>query len=197
MSDSLLLHVCCAPCMVYPLGVLRGEFTTITAYFYNPNIHPYREFQKRKDCLVEFCEREKIARVIDEQYGMREFLRAVVFHENERCAICYTIRLQQCARFARDNGFKQFSTTLLYSKYQNHVKIIEIGRDAAQANGIEFYYEDFRLGWQQGIEESKKQEMYRQSYCGCIYSEQDRYDKSAKRGSEHGSVNRSGVKQQK
>ena len=179
MSD-LLLHVCCAPCMVYPYRMLREKYD-VHAYFYNPNIHPFREYQARKECLTAYCAREEIACTVHEKYGLKDFLQRVVFHEDERCGHCYQMRMQETARFAQENGFRRFSTTLLYSRYQNHRQIVEIGQQEAAAHNLDFYYEDFRTGWQWGIDESKKQEMYRQAYCGCIYSEQERYDTSLRK----------------
>jgi hypothetical protein len=104
-------------------------------------------------------------------------MRKVVFNEDSRCSICYEIRLTAAAEHAKAVGAEAFTSTLLYSRYQKHEKIRRIGEKLAGQHGIPFYYEDFREGWQQGIDMSKEMELYRQSYCGCIYSEQERYDK--------------------
>jgi len=174
---KLLLHVCCAPCSTYTLDKLRKDAIDVSAYFYNPNIHPYREFKKRLHTLVEFAERNSLPLVVEREYGLTEYLRKVVFHENERCPICYDMRLKKTAQQAAGTGADAFSSTLLYSRYQNHALITQIGKQLAKKYGIEFYYEDFREGWQEGIDKALEMDLYRQSYCGCIYSEQERYDK--------------------
>ncbi len=174
---KILLHVCCGPCTVYPLEILRQQRHEATGYFYNPNIHPYREFKQRIKALVEFSEQKDFTVTIDRNYGLTEYLRKVVFHENMRCSICYDIRLQAVAERAANEGFEAFTTTLLYSKYQNHNLMKEKCEALARKYDIKFYYHDFREGWQQGIDASIAMNLYRQPYCGCIYSEQERYDK--------------------
>jgi epoxyqueuosine reductase len=181
MTENLLLHVCCGPCAIYPAEMLRGEKINFSAYFFNPNIHPFREFIERKKTLTEFCHRESIPLILHEEYGLQDFLRKVVFHEQDRCLICYNFRLESTVAFAALHGFTAFSTTLLYSKYQNHQAIMHIATQLSEKYHITFLYRDFREGWQQGINQSKEQQMYRQAYCGCIFSEQERYDKAFKR----------------
>ena len=178
---NILLHVCCAPCTVFPLQVLRGQGHSVTGYFYNPNIHPYTEFTRRLATLREFAAMETLPLTAEEGYGLRDYLRQVVFHEDERCAICYTLRLEQTARFAAAAGAEAFSTTLLYSRYQNHALIRETGEALARQYGVSFYYENFRRGWQEGIDQSVALGLYRQPYCGCIYSEQERYDRKMRK----------------
>lgn len=173
-----LLHSCCGPCTIYPLSVLRSQGHEVTAYFNNPNIHPFKEFKRRLNTLKDYASDENLKLVADEKYGLTEYLREVVFKESERCGICYEMRLVSTAKFAKVNGFNAFTTTLLYSRYQNHDVIITLCEDLARKNDLTFIYEDFRKGWQEGIDISKEKEMYRQPYCGCIYSEQERYDKT-------------------
>ncbi len=174
---NILLHICCAPCTVFPLKVLRGQGHALTGYFFNPNIHPYTEFSRRLATLREFAAREALALNVEEEYGLTDYLRQVVFQEDRRCTICYTMRLEQTARFAAANQFEAFSTTLLYSRYQNHDLIRQTGEQFARQYGVGFHYEDFRTGWQEGIDRSIALGLYRQPYCGCIYSEQERYDR--------------------
>lgn len=193
---KLLLHVCCAPCAVYPTDFLLARDYDITLFFYNPNIHPFREFQKRKESVEIFAEAHDLPVHIDHQYRLTEFMRAIVFREKSRCTVCQKIRVKETALFAKNNGFAAFSTSLLYSKYQNHEEIRQQCLDISKTLGIQFLYQDFRLGWKMGIESSIAQGLYRQSYCGCIYSEQDRYDKSLrKKGKNNGEDNRSGYQQ--
>jgi epoxyqueuosine reductase len=181
---KVLLHVCCGPCTVYPLQVLREQGIKVEGYFFNPNIHPFKEFGRRINALKELAANENFTVDIDDIYGLREYLRKVVFHEQDRCAICYEMRLGAVARKAAERGFDAFTSTLLYSKYQNHNRIKEIALQLAHDNGVGFYYEDFRKGWQQGVDRSKVMGLYRQPYCGCIYSEQERYDKSLRKKKE-------------
>lgn len=178
---NILLHVCCGPCTVYPLEILRDLGHEVRGYFYNPNIHPYREFKRRIGALVEFSERMNFQVEIDRNYGLTEYMRRVVFHESRRCSICYDMRLQEAARYAAEQGADAFTSTLLYSKYQNHQLLMEKGKQYADQSGIDFFYEDFREGWQQGIDGSIAMDLYRQPYCGCIYSEQERYDKKLRK----------------
>jgi predicted adenine nucleotide alpha hydrolase (AANH) superfamily ATPase len=153
----------------------------VCGYFFNPNIHPYAEFKKRLECLETHNKTVGIEYSADEAYGLRSFLKTAASAEEageSRCQACYTLRLNAAARYARENGFKVFTTTLLYSRRQNHEIIASIGKASARTFGIDFYYEDFRRGWQEGVNRSKELNMYRQSYCGCIFSEEERYNKN-------------------
>lgn len=171
------MHVCCGPCAVYPLQALREEGVDVHGYFYNPNIHPYLEFKRRIKSLVTLTKLKQLPVEIDRRYGLNHFLRRVVHNENRRCALCYAMRLEATVSKALEMGMDGFTTTLLYSKYQNHALLKKKCRELAETHGIHFLYRDFRQGWQQGIDESVTMGLYRQPYCGCIYSEQERYDK--------------------
>jgi len=178
---KILLHVCCGPCAVYPLQVLRDDDIDVTGYFYNPNIHPYREFKRRIGGLVTLADKKKFAVEIDRNYGLTEYLRQVVHNEDRRCSICYDLRLERTAAKALAMGMDGFTTTLLYSRYQNHALLKEKCGLLAEKYGLEFLYRDFREGWQQGIDGAIAMDLYRQPYCGCIYSEQERYDKKLRK----------------
>ena len=173
---SILLHVCCAPCLVYPARLLEGEGTDFTCYFFNPNIHPYQEFKKRLNTFIELADSRNYSYLIDRDYGLKMFLRQVVFKEDQRCTFCYQMRLGNAAKLAAERGHHGFSTTLLYSTYQNHALIRKQAAEASEFHSVPFVYHDFRVGWQQGIDESRAANLYRQSYCGCLFSEQERYD---------------------
>lgn len=173
---KILLHVCCGPCTVYPLQTLRQGGHAVIGYFHNPNIHPFREFKKRLGGVVELSQRTGLTVEYDRGYGLRQFLQTVVFHEAGRCALCYRLRLEATARMAKQLGMEAFSSTLLYSRYQNHELLRTIGEQLAEQYEIPFFYLDFRVGWQEGIDQSIAMELYRQAYCGCIYSEEERYD---------------------
>ncbi len=172
---KILLHICCAPCAIYPLRILRDEGHDIQGLFYNPNIHPYSEYRRRLDTLVTYAEATEMNLIPADEYNMEEFLRNVVFREQERCRYCYYSRLKYTAHVARRGKFDRLTTTLLYSKFQDHELIKELGGSIGRELGVPFLPADFREGWKEGIEESKKLGMYRQQYCGCIYSEKERY----------------------
>ncbi|MBW1916887.1 MAG: epoxyqueuosine reductase QueH [Deltaproteobacteria bacterium] len=172
---KILLHICCAPCALYPQQVLSAAGMGVHGYFYNPNIQPYQEFERRLKALEDYAMSSHLPLIVDRRYDLEEFLRLMVFREHQRCRICYHLRLKGTAHIARHGKFDAFTTTLLYSKQQQHELIREIGEQVGQELGVPFYYQDFRPGWKQGIEESKRLGLYRQSYCGCIYSERDRY----------------------
>lgn len=144
-------------------------------FFYNPNIHPFQEYRRRLEAVESFFRDRGIRLIVRDEYDLEGFLRAVVFREENRCAYCYHRRLEATARMARRGKFDAFTTTLLQSKHQNHGMIKEIGEALGKKLGIPFYYEDFRSGWKEGIEISKEMGLYRQHYCGCIYSEKERY----------------------
>ncbi len=172
---NILFHICCANCAIFPIRVMRERNHNLTGFFYNNNIHPYQEFKKRLDTVKEYADRVELDVIYNEQYLLREFLANVAKDPDKRCDYCYRSRLEQTAQHAAENGYDAFSTSLLYSRYQQHDRIRGFGEDLAARYDLEFFYEDFRAGWQDGIAASKNMELYRQQYCGCIYSEMDRY----------------------
>ena len=186
---KILLHICCANCAIYPLERIGEKGEEVVGYFFNPNIHPYQEYQKRLDALRQYSEKVGLEVIYRDEYLLEEFLKNVSHRINERCRFCYSIRLEATAREAKDQGFDGFSTTLLQSTHQNHSQIKETGERMAQEVGIPFYYEDFRQGWRRGLEVSKSLGLYRQQYCGCIYSEKERFLKSNKMSNEAQSSN--------
>jgi epoxyqueuosine reductase len=171
----LMLHICCAPCTIYPLKILKSSGHDIYGLFYNPNIHPYLEYKKRFDTLRTYVEKEHVPLLFSNDYPLETFLRNVVFMGSNRCRYCYSDRLTKTAQKAKEEALDGFTTTLLYSKFQNHELIREIGESVANEQGITFYYHDFREGWTEGVRISKEMGMYRQPYCGCIYSEKERF----------------------
>ncbi len=174
---KILLHICCAPCTIYPARILREEGVDILGFFYNPNIHPYQEYQKRLDALQEYKTNQGLEVLISEGYPLEDFLRGLVQSEGDRCAFCYSHRLQATAVLANREGIKTFSTTLLYSRYQKHDLVREIGEQVARKYDLKFFYRDFREGWTEGQKSAREVGLYRQRYCGCIYSEKERYFK--------------------
>jgi hypothetical protein len=177
---NVLLHMCCGPCSIAPVKYLRSHQLDFVGYYYNPNIHPYKEFKRRLETLEEYAAQEHFPLIVDDEYPLGEFLRRIMSAEDARCRECYVIRLQMVARKAKELGCDAFSTTLLVSPYQNHALIKEIGEQIASNEGISFYYADYRPGWHEAVQESRDRTMYRQPYCGCIFSEQERYYKPRK-----------------
>ncbi|MDO9465154.1 MAG: epoxyqueuosine reductase QueH [bacterium] len=182
---KLLLHTCCAPCLTYPYKILSEHGMQASAFFYNPNIHPFTEYAKRLNCLKDYTEEKGIKLIIKDDYAIEEFLRQVVFRENNRCSICYEIRLAETAKTAKSGKFDAFSTTMLISPYQKHDLIKSIGESVASEFDIDFFYKDFRKGYKESVSFSKDAGLYRQQYCGCIYSEKERYQRSAAEAEKH------------
>lgn len=172
---KLLLHICCAPCSIYPIQALREGDHDVMGYYYRNNIHPYTECLKRQDTLSTYADQIDLKLIISKEYNIEAFLQNVAFREKNRCHYCYHDRLQTTARLAKRSNFEAFSTTLLYSKFQNHDAIRAIGETVSQQVDLPFIYMDFRHGWKHGVQASKQLGMYRQQYCGCIYSEKERY----------------------
>ena len=172
---KILVHLCCAPCFVYPYKVLSQEEHEIFGFFFNPNIHPYQEYRRRLETVQNWTDTIGIRMIYRDEYQLEEFLRGIIFRENERCLFCYHTRLLATAQIAAKGKFDYFTSTLLYSKFQEHETITKIGTELGKQFGVQFYYRDFREGWKEGIAASQKLGLYRQQYCGCIYSEKDRY----------------------
>jgi predicted adenine nucleotide alpha hydrolase (AANH) superfamily ATPase len=172
---KVLLHMCCANCAIYPLEELRSAQHEVTGFFFNHNIHPYQEYRKRLETVQQYAEICSLPMIYRDAYLLEEFLAQVAADPAARCNYCYRSRLEETAKHAAEQGFEAFTTSLLYSRYQQHETIASYGRQLAQDWGLTFIYDDYRRGWQQGIRTSKEMGLYRQQYCGCIYSEKDRY----------------------
>ena len=181
-KDGLALHVCCAPCFATAQATLRAGAAATPPVsgiiFYNPNIHPLLEFRRRVKALRVYLERDPISAEIDDTYGLREFLDQVFSIGGEapgrrdRCYRCYLLRLGHTARLAAGKGFGEFSTTLLASREQDRDLVAEAGREAARRNGVKFVEADLRAVLP---EEKMLRGIYKQQYCGCIFSEEERY----------------------
>ncbi len=178
---NVLLHVCCGPCAIYPLQELRAQGMEVTGFFFNHNIHPYQEYKRRLEAAREFARQVGMELVCRDEYRLEEFLAAVAADPASRCGYCYASRLEAAAQAAAESGFDAYSSSLLYSRYQNHERIRELGEQFGERYGVKFVYDDFRRGWQEGIASSREMGLYRQPYCGCIYSEKDRYLPKAQR----------------
>ncbi len=171
----ILLHACCGPCATYPFRALREEGQAVEGYFYNPNIHPFAEWKRRREALEKFSAAAGFAVRFPPRYDPEAYFRAVSFHEEERCPLCYRLRLAAVAREAKASGFDAFTSTLLISVKQKHSLIRRIGEEVGREAGIEFLYRDFRPGWKEHWRITEEHGLYKQQYCGCIYSEMERY----------------------
>jgi hypothetical protein len=172
---KILLHTCCAPCAIYPIQTLRADGLDVMGFFYRHNIHPFRECLKRQETLQAYAHMIDLRVVYQDTYDLEGFLQNIAFRETDRCTYCYHARLSAAALIARRGKFDCFSTTLLYSKFQKHDLVKTIAASIEKRVGVPFYYQDFRTGWKNGIQESKRLGLYRQQYCGCIYSEKERF----------------------
>ena len=167
--------MCCAPCTIYPLKILRDNGFDVMGFFYRHNIHPYTECLKRQESLMSFSKHADLHVIYQEEYDLEGFIQNVVFRETHRCSYCYHDRLRSSALIAKRGKFDYFTSTLLYSKFQKHNMIKTIGESIGRSVGVPLYYRDFRDGWQEGVQASKHLGLYRQQYCGCIYSEKERF----------------------
>ena len=177
-GERILVHTCCAPCSTYTVSRLRGSGFQVAGFWFNPNIHPWQEHERRRQSLEAYTRRIEMPMLWGQRYDMVAFLRRVNGQEQfrRRCAICYEMRLTETARQARAGGFDAFTTTLLISPYQDLALIRQIGEALGQAEGVRFYFEDFRRGWSERGRMTREFDLYRQQYCGCIYSEWERYN---------------------
>ena len=174
---KLLMHACCAPCSVYCIDTLCKEGIEPTIYWYNPNIHPYTEYKLRRDCLIEYTKSIDVECIVKDEYGLDEFCKNVSNKLDTRCVdYCYPIRLRETFEYAKKNGYDAVTTTLLYSIYQKHDFIKKLCEDLSKEYGIEFLYRDFRLGFWKGHDKAVQVGLYMQKYCGCVFSEESRYN---------------------
>lgn len=181
---NILLHICCASCAIFPVEELKKEGHKAAGFFYNPNIHPYSEYIKRKAEVEKYVSANAV-NVISSDYDIQNYFQHIVYHEKmkDRCPACWWLRMEKTAVFAKENGFDAFTTTLLGSPYQDHDTIKQICQDIASRLGLKFYYKDFRTGFKKAHDLAKSKGIYCQNYCGCIFSEVERAErtKNAKR----------------
>ena len=172
---NTLMHICCAPCANRPIAQLREEGMQVTGFWFNPNIHPYTEYQARKHTLEDYAKEIGMKLIIGGSYDLRSFITAVAGDIDGRCAYCYRVRMEETARYAAENGYDSFSTTLLISPYQNHELIIKTAQAMAKKYHVTFLYRDFRPYFKEGQEKARAMGLYMQKYCGCVFSEEDRF----------------------
>ncbi|MDP2168408.1 MAG: epoxyqueuosine reductase QueH [Thermodesulfovibrionales bacterium] len=177
----LLLHMCCANCSLYPVKHLTAKGIALKGLWFNPNIHPEEEYGKRLDALKTLQTLWGLDIEYIDHYGLEDFLRSVEDKGEDRCAACYRMRLKKTASAAKEMGLDGFTTTLLVSPYQKFDLIAEAAREAEEEHSIPFYFEDMRPGWREGARLSKELGLYRQKYCGCIFSKKEREEKESRR----------------
>lgn len=176
-----LLHICCAPCANMCIDVLRADAMEVTGFWYNPNIHPFTEYRSRRNCLRDYAQTIDLPLVEKNDYGLRPFVRAVAPDIAGRCTVCYEMRLFEAAKQAKEGGFDCFTSSLFISPYQQHDRMREIAERAGNEYGVTFLYRDFRPYFQEGQARARELGFYMQKYCGCVFSEEERYLKPSKR----------------
>ena len=174
-SDSrMLLHACCAPCAEYPVSDLLSLGVRPDILYYNPNIHPKFEFDRRKEQIVKLGQIYDLSCLYSDDFRMDDWLaKACEGKYSSRCEMCYSIRMDYVAKYASENGYDCFSTSLLVSPYQQHDFIAEIASASADKYGVQFEYFDWRPHFREGQAMAREHGLYRQKYCGCIYSLED------------------------
>lgn len=183
--EKVLMHVCCAPCFITiqedieANGMLidgKRQEVELTAYWYNPNIHPKAEYTRRLEAFKKFCEMTNTRNVVCDEYDMNGFIKDVVEQVGEgkryhiRCKYCYYRRLENVFKYAAENGYDIVSTTLTRSPFQNHDLINEVAEKLSQKYGVKYVYSDYRHTYYDGQKKAREMELYMQKYCGCVFS---------------------------
>lgn len=179
-GSGLLIDACCGPCALAMEMVLQLDREGCCLLFYNPNVHPFSEYRKRLETFLGYVNRRGFRhRVLP--YEPEEWLRAVAFHEDERCERCYRLRLSRLVCFAQMEGFDAVSTTLLASPHQDHELIASLGESLAAEAGLRFLAWDGRDVYREALREARLSGMFTQAWCGCLLSERERYDRDLRR----------------
>ena len=176
---KLLLHVCCAPCSIACIKTLKEEGIEPELFWDNPNIHPFTEYSQRRDTVVQYAKSLGLPLIVEDKYGLKKFIHALDkrpdFDFPQRCKYCYRLRMEKTALTAKEKGFDAFCTTLFISPYQNHESLKEEALAAAEKFGTTLVYRDFRPHFREGQAEARSLGLYMQKYCGCIFSEEERF----------------------
>ncbi|MBR4875673.1 MAG: epoxyqueuosine reductase QueH [Clostridia bacterium] len=178
---NTLIHVCCAPCSIMCIETLRSKGIEPTAFWYNNNIHPFTEYRARRDAMKAYAQSIDLPLIVEDEYGLRAFVQAVADNIAARCVFCYRSRLERTAQEAAARGFDSFTTSLLVSPYQNREAICKIGAELGAKYGVEFLPEDFRPYFHEGQDRASALDIYMQKYCGCIFSEEERFSNKRKK----------------
>ncbi len=175
------MHICCSNCSLYPLQNFLSRGIDITGFWFNPNVHPYTEYANRLGSVDKLRRLWNLDIEYADEYALDDFLQKVVGQGKDRCHFCYSMRLEKTAIAARKMGLDGFTTSLLASPYQKFDMIIHIGEETGRRHGIPFHAQDVRQGWGASRSLALELGLYRQKYCGCIYSEMERYLKKVKK----------------
>jgi predicted adenine nucleotide alpha hydrolase (AANH) superfamily ATPase len=170
ISHRALIHICCAHCAAYTLQFWQQQGYLVTALWYNPNIHPQNEHALRLQAARELLEQSHIPLIVMPDYEPSRYFAAIRGAEGHRCCACFDLRLQMTAAQALKEGYGVFSTSLLISPHQEHQSIIASGDEIARSMGLVFLYSDLRRRYSNSRVITKDRQLYRQQYCGCIYS---------------------------
>ena len=181
--EKLLLHVCCGPCALGSVPAFRADGFEPAGYYFNPNIHPWHEYEKRWETLKQVSGMLGMELLPPGEYNYKEHLLTALQGEN-RCEACYRLRLMGAAQKAAESHINAFSTTLFISPYQDKEKLAKAGREAGEKYGVRFVLKDLRPYFRQAQEEARRNNLYRQGYCGCIFSEVERYGKKGLKAGE-------------
>ena len=174
-KKSILVHACCAHCAAYTVDYWRQQGCEVTTLWYNPNVHPYTEHQHRLEAMKSLAQEMNLPLILVAEYDVISYFRQVAGHESERCQYCFRLRLSKAAEITYQQNFDAFTTTLLISPHQKHDLIYEIGNELAEEKGVNFLYADLRKRYSDSRRMTKELNLYRQQYCGCVYSEWERY----------------------
>jgi len=174
-AASVLVHCCCAHCAAYTVEHWRQQGYEVSALWYNPNIQPYMEHQQRLEAMQSLARVQAFPLITIGGYDIVDYFRRVVGHEGDRCRYCFDMRLTKTAESARRMGYDAFTTTLLISHQQQHDWLKQEGERIARATEVEFLYADLRKRYSDSRRITKPLDLYRQQYCGCVYSEFERY----------------------
>ena len=172
---SVLIHCCCVHCAAYTVDYWRRQEYEVRVLWYNPNIHPYTEHQHRLDAMKSLAQQVSLPLIVAEGYDIIDYFQQVVGRESERCQYCFRLRLSKTVDTAYQSGFTAFTTTLLISPHQKNDLLREIGNRLAAEKGIDFLYADIRKYYSDSRCMTKGLNLYRQQYCGCVYSEWERF----------------------
>lgn len=184
MKGKLLIHACCAPCLVAVEEYIRQNLDELgiedyDIMWYNPNIHPMEEYDKRRETLKEYVKTLGKELIIDDSYDMMKFaiegMRSKGIGYQSRCEYCYENRLDRVFRYAKRNGYTHVTTTLYISPYQKHDLLKTVADETAKIYEVENMYKDFRPFFREGQSKAKELGLYRQKYCGCIFSMDEAY----------------------
>lgn len=173
---KLLIHTCCAPCATYTAKEFSKDHE-VTLFWFNPNIHPFKEYKKRFKTLQEFEEKTDHDVIYRDEYRLENFLEGAL-RADTRCEFCYRWRLSETAKEAKKRDFDAYTTTLSISPYQDHDLIKQMGGEEGEKNDVKFVYKDLTDGFYESHDMADEMNLYKQGYCGCIFSERDRYEKN-------------------